>query len=417
MRTRALFSIGSIIVTAACTSGDSRPAAATGDSGTPDSGIAIGDARPAPDTGPAAACPEGHPMGDFYGKPTVDVWIGEHGPFTFVYDTGAPYSGMDHSVQDVVGAGPYEVGVGGISVELAYIRSFDAAAFGFDGIEGVIGGDVMGRYAVTLDPMRSRFWLDETRDDAALSACDHVEGDPVETDVVINQYLYVRGAAEDEDGWFLVDSGASLGAMPDGIFDTLQARRERPYLGGFYTPAAIGTFWARLTTVAHLEVAGRRVEHITTRTLPDRLLPTPVFSDGQPLLGVLPSGYLRRFLITVDHPRATLRLDAYSGVALRDETQFFPVGIALDDSLEAPIRVAQVLAGSAAEEQGIEVGDEILRVDGRAMAALTPAQRPWSLVRPGSGAIVEVVVRRGDGPERAVSLETRDLLTVPGVGD
>lgn len=414
MRAALVFFIGLFVLTAACSGGDDVPASAP-DAGARDSGISVGDARPAPDAGHVATCPEGHPMGDFYGKPTVEVWLGEHGPFVFVYDTGAPYSAMDLSVEERVGEGPYTLGVGGVEVELAALPVFDAAAYGFDGIEGIVGADVMGDYAVTLDAMRSRFWLDETRDDASLLACDHVDRDPAEAPMAISGYLYVRGSAEDEAGWFLVDSGASLGAMPDGIFDTLQARRERPYLGGFHTPAAIGTFWARLTTIAHLEVAGRRVEHISTRTLPDELLPRATFSDGLPLLGVLPSGYLRRFLITVDHPSRTLRLDAYAGVPLRDDTSFFPVGIALEETLEPPIRVAQVLDGSAAREEGIEVGDEIVRVDGRDMATLTPAQRAWVLVRPAAGESVSVVVRGADGAERTVALEARDLLTAPDV--
>jgi len=387
------------------------------DAGGVDAMIEVGDAAPEHDAGAEAECPEGFPLGDFYGKPTVQVHLGEHGPFVFVYDTGAPSSGIDDDVHGTVGDGPYDLEVGGREIEVPYMRPFDATALGFDGIDGILGGDVMGSFAVTLDVERRVFWLDEERDERALLACDHVEGDPAETAMAINQYLYVRGTAEDEEGWFLVDSGASLGAMPDDIFDRLQERRPRPALGGFYTPAAIGTFWARLSTVGRLEVAGRAVENIATRTLPDDLLPGGRFSDGRPLLGVLPSGYLRHFLVTVDHPNDALRLDAYTSMPLREPAQYFPVGIGLEDSTDPPFRVAQVLAGSSADEQGVEVGDEVLRVNGRAVAAMSPSQRPWSLVRPGPGETVGVTLVDGEGAERTMTLEARDLLVAPPIGD
>ena len=140
----------------------------------------------------------------------------------------------------------------------------------------------MRTMVVTIDPMRGRYWLDSARDEAALLACEHVAGDPATVPYLEQDYLFVPGSVETLDGWLLVDSGASLGATPDVHFDALQATAPRPALTGFYTPAAIGTFWARLSTLSSMEVAGRRVDRITTRTLPANLLPAPVTPDGGP---------------------------------------------------------------------------------------------------------------------------------------
>jgi hypothetical protein len=408
------------LITAACGGSDGGGAGAGGSSGS-GGGAGVGGSAGAGGSagvgggagaaGSPAVCPDGFELDDYAGKPVVEVTINGQGPFRFVYDTGAPYSGLDDATAAVVGGGPYTLELGGKSVDIEFIGSTPMEQFGLGETEGVLGTDVMGGFAVTLDVSRKRWWMDAARDEAALLACDHVDRDPVDVPYEAQDYFFVPGSAEGLAGWFLVDTGASLGAMPDAIFDTLDAAHPRPSLGGFYTPAGIGTFWARLTAVGELEVAGRRVGHIVTRTVTDDLIPPPVIDD-QPFLGVLPTGYLRHFLLTVDHPAQQIRLDGYAGMPDEEPSQFFPLGIALEASTELPLRVAAVLPGSSAAEQGVQIGDEVESVAGKSMASLTPYQRPWALIAPKSGAVAKVVLVRGGSPI-SVDLEARDLLVDP----
>ena len=280
--------------------------------GTAGSGGSAGSAGAGGSAGAAVGvCPTGHPLGAVARKPTVQVKFGDKGPFEFVYDTGAPTSVMDTATFKQIGQGPYEIHVADKTIPLGYMTTTSIAQYGIPGIDGILGADVMGGHSVTLDVKRGVFWMEAARDESDLLACDHVEKNPVDVPYVYQHYFFVPGKAEGLEGWFLVDSGASLGAMPSGVFDTLQAKAPRPAIGGFYTPAGIGTFWAQLTTIGSLEVAGRAIKNITTRTIPEGMIPLPQL-EGGPFLGVLPNGYLSHFLVTIDsarrgHPHGWLR--------------------------------------------------------------------------------------------------------------
>ena len=390
----------------AAPSGGAAGAASGGSGGTAGAGGAGGTAGTS-----SASCPEGYPLTRLSGKPVVEVSIGDKGPYAFVYDTGAPDSGMDPALYDLIGAGPYTLKLGGKEVALDMLTVFPVKQYlNSDKVWGVIGANVMRHFAVTLDDQRSRFWLDDTRDEAALLACTHTTGSPVEVEYVESSYLFVPGKAEDKPGWFLIDTGASLGAMPSSVFDALDAAHPRPALQGFYTPAAIGTFWAELTSVGSLEMAGQKIEHIVTRTVTDDMIPAPKL-DG-PFLGVLPTGYLRHFLLTVDYPAGKLRVDGYAGMPPREPDGYYPLGIGLEASTEPPIHVSQVLPGSSAEEQGVQVGDEVVDVAGIDFASTTPYQRPWLLLDDTEHTQRTVTLLR-DGKQLSVKLETRALLTDP----
>lgn len=359
-----------------------------------------------------AACPAGYPLSDIHGKPVIDVLIDREGPYSFVYDTGAPTSALDTSLHDELGAGPHVLTIAGKEIHVGGISSYPVQQYlGSTDVHGFVGTDVMEHFVVTLDASRARFWLDDARDETTLLACSHVAQQPVETAWVEAGYLFVPGDMEGRSGWMLVDTGASLGGTTKTTFDLLQSAHPRPALGGFYTAAAVGTFWSQLAGVGYLEVAGRRIEHIITRTMDDNVVPTPSTLDG-PLLGLLPTGYLRHFLVTLDYPAGKLRLDGYRDLDPREPSGYFTVGIGLEDNATPPIHVATVLAGSSAEEQGVQVGDVVAKAAGLSFASMPPAQRAWALMAPSAGSVIAVEIEH-EGVASTVSLETRDLLTDP----
>jgi membrane-associated protease RseP (regulator of RpoE activity) len=241
-----------------------------------------------------------------------------------------------------------------------------------------------------------------------------VEAKPAEVPFLQRMYVFVPGKAEDMDGWFLVDSGASLGAMPDPIFDALDAKRPRAALEGFYTPAAIGTFWARLATVATYEVGGKSVSRMLVRTMPDGLIPLPTKGfAGKPFLGVLPSGFMSHFMVTVDYAHKLLRLDAAKGAKLADTNLVYTSGIGLDDgTTDPPVKVSHVLPKSSAEEAGVLPGDEIVSIDGSSAATMDPYARPWRLVGEPPSQTIKLKIARGQATME-LSVETRDLLLPP----
>ena len=134
------------------------------------------DANPSPDVPiVAAVCPDGQPLGMLANKPTFSVTINGQGPYTFIYDTGAPTSLLDSAVRAQVGAGPYSIKVGGRTLAASSLQDSNIAqTFGISGAQGIIGTDLLGPFVVTIDRERGRMWIDTALDEGALGACSHV---------------------------------------------------------------------------------------------------------------------------------------------------------------------------------------------------------------------------------------------------
>ncbi|APR79551.1 Hypothetical protein A7982_04898 [Minicystis rosea] len=350
-----------------------------------------------------AVCPEGVAIGDYAGKITVDVMIDGTGPHSFIVDTGAPTSAIAKSVGS---SGMHEVTVAGRSRTVNLPSNWTTVG----GQTGILGTDFLGAFALSVDYARQRLWLDDTIDEASLRACDHVEGDPATVAYTTHDYLMVPGSLEGVSGTFLLDTGASLGLVPDAMFDSLSTAHPRPALDGFYTPAAAGTFWSRLSTLGTMEVGGKKVDHITTRTAPQTFFTGLDVPAGTTMLGFVPSGFLRHFLVTVDYPKETLRLDGYKGDTFVEPAFGYFAGISLERAL-SPIHVTAVLDGSSAEEQGIQIGDEVSAIGGAPVSSIPAANRAWSLASPAPSKITVTIVR--DGMPMDLQLDTRDLLMGP----
>jgi hypothetical protein len=361
----------------------------------------------------AAACPDGYEMGVLANKPTVAVVVNGHGPSTFVYDTGAPGTLIDSRLRAAIGPGPDTLVVAGRTLDAGTLPATDiAATYGFSGAMGIIGTDLLGRFVVNVDRARGRFWLSDHLDDPALAACSHVSGAAEIVAFTFSQYLYVKGQLEDVPGWFLVDSGATLGAVNDSVFATLLDHRPRPVLPGFYTRAGIGAFWAKMSTVGSMQVGSHlRVDHVPVRTIPDGILPAPPASDGTPFLGLLPNGFLRHMMMSVDYPGHRIRWAPFLADSLSEPSFLYSVGIGLEANVTQPPRAATVLAGSSAESSGIRAGDEILRIAGTDASTLGPDSAEWALTSFSAGASIPVTIRRTT--TRTVTLVATDLLTAP----
>jgi predicted aspartyl protease len=362
----------------------------------------------APDSGPS--CPTGYPLTRWGGKFLVQVKFNGYGPFTLMWDTGAPTSVFDLGIENKVGTPPYVISVGGKRIVFSTkIGSYDLRGEGYP-VDGVIGTDVLQQVAVTADPQRQVFWVEGTPDTAALAACSHVEGKPVTLDLTENHYFFVKGKVEGADGWFALDTGASFGFVTETAFTTLQTAHDRPAIQGFYTPAVGGTFWAKLSTLGSIELGGWKVDHLALRTGPDNyILGAP--SDGVPFIGVAPTGFVEHFLFTVDYGAKQLRLDGYKNDPRRGPT-WYAMGIGLQESTDVPTLVGQVLPGSSAETAGVQVGDELVSVGGISIDGLDPASRPWAVVSENPHQGIAVVIQRA-GAKQSLSIDLGDILTDP----
>jgi S1-C subfamily serine protease len=162
------------------------------------------------------------------------------------------------------------------------------------------------------------------------------------------------------------------------------------------------------------EVDALAVTGILTRTIDDDLLPPPKSIGTDTLLGVLPSGFLHHFMVTIDFGQNKLRLDAKKDDALAEAPGMFVTGISLEETMSSPVHVTGVLPGSAAADAGIAAGDEIATIEGKAIGDIDAFTRPFRLASPQNGATVHVeILKAGASAPTAYTLDTRDLLKAP----
>lgn len=362
---------------------------------------------------PLAVCPEGEPFRLVTNKIVVDVSIDGGPKQKWFLDTGNPETVADSTIASKVEGKKVKLTAGGLTKELAPSVMDVRSASRMD-VVGVLGQDFFGE-VMTVDYPRSRLWIETELDEAALAACDHVAGKPSTVDAKYEDFLFVRGTAEGKPGWFMVDTGASMGVMPKSVFAALDAAHPRPSLGGYYTPAVAGKFWARLTNIGYLEVGAHRVERILTRTTNDKMLPQPAgLTAEEPLLGVLPSGFMRHFMVTTDFKKHKLRLAPGKDDTLREPTSQYPVGLSIAENLSGPVIVSGVLPGSSAAAAGIVEGDTLVSVGGTKMESMDPYERPFRLAAANDGAHVLVEVDH-EGTVTTHDLVAHDLLTPPAL--
>jgi S1-C subfamily serine protease len=138
--------------------------------------------------------------------------------------------------------------------------------------------------------------------------------------------------------------------------------------------------------------------------------------DERPFLGVLPGLFFKHFVVTFDYPAGELRIDGFVDDPRREPSMAYPFGFGIAESLQTPIVITQVLAGSSAEEEGIAVGDVLVEIGGHAMANLDAYSRSWTMVGFEEGQTVSATLTHED-VEYEVELEARDLLTDPVLGE
>lgn len=352
-----------------------------------------------------AVCPSGFPLEEIGYKWTTEVMVDGAGPYHFIVDTGAPTSLLD---KKVAGAGTHVLRAMGEERELA-VSSASLTDYGITG-DGFLGADFFGDRVLTFDPKRKLVWLSPTIDEAALAACEHVESVGSTVDFELQNYVMVQGQIEGRSARLLIDTGATFGAIEKNVFAALNAAAPRPTLGGFYTPAGAGTFWASLTTIGSITVGDRTVSRILARTADGEILSSNTPYDD--VAAFVPLGFFRHFVLSMDYPNHQLRLTPYRGDTMTEPAQRFVVGIGLNESLAPPIVVTSVLPSSSAADEGVMVGDELVSIDGKSIGSLAPASRGWALTSPTAGRKVSVVLQR-DGQTLTKSLVTRDLMFGP----
>lgn len=340
---------------------------------------------------------------------------------TLLLDSGAPLTLLDNDHFTALDDGVHavdltagELGFPGLPVlafdVINYVQSREPS------LDGLIGGDILGAFAFSLDYAGGRIWLDDAErelpdeaDPAALDDALEIEADVAgggvfgipggSREVGATRFL-VRAEVEDlpEPFWVLIDTGASSVVLANEVVDLLTAE-GRPRLDGVTVGTAEGAQTAYFTRVGSMRLAGAELDSVPVLVLPDDGLFESVSQEvDRPVLAVVGGTYLRWFLATLDYPGGRLILRPYRDASHIDPDEFVGVGFEMDPSANQ-WRVSTVYPGTDAEAEGLEVGEVVYSLDGTEISGL------------GSGEVDAVVAGFGLGEELPVGIERAGAMT------
>lgn len=374
--------------------------------------------------------------------PSVDVGIDDALPRNFLVDTGAPLSMLDTDSYSDYGDGRHAVALDGfgLTIESIEVAAFDVFAYEQDpatAYNGIVGGDVLRHFALTVDYKDPRVWLhdglpggvpdevdtgglepaDEILVEVAGGGTGIVPGDCPDgcgtidigaTRVLVEVWL----ESQSEPVTLLVDTGASAVVLTEDVVAGL-GDPGRPRLDGVTVGTANGTVTAYFTRVSSLRLGSAEHTSASVLVLPDPELFGSLEDEvGKPVVGLVGGSFLRNFLVSIDYPAETVTLSRYASPTHLDSDEFVRVGFSLM-SVDGDWVVEDVYPGTDAAGEGLLSGEVIASIDGQAIAGTSRATVSSLLGRFSLGEHVPVGVERGAGVD-TLMIEVQDLLPAYG---
>lgn len=343
----------------------------------------------------------------------LDATINGAGPFHLILDTGMPIPGVlllenervkGLHLQDsggrvpVAGAGGEgasgeAVMASGLSIELGDLKLEKSSALvtprprGFPStIDGVIGGSLFFDYVVRIDREHER--LDLLRpgtwtppEGASIVPLDRQDG---------KIFVDVKVAVGDEEpvaAHVVIDTGAghaiSLNAREDGRFAPPKGSIDSSLGRGMK-----GVVLGKSGRVRRIELGSFAFENVVA-AFPIDKYQRPGGADFHD--GNLGEEILKRFTVTFDYAGKRMALEKGKGFDEAFEHEM--LGCDLEWEENGAMAVHDVMPNSPAASAGIEDGDRVLAIDGRALDALGESGVRKALIADGKE--VRITLKRG----------------------
>jgi hypothetical protein len=348
-----------------------------------------------------------------------DALINGKGPFRLIFDSGAGVNVLIPAIARQLGLveeGPVlkatGAGSGSILAQAANVTSVRAGDLVLHdqkfyilpmpwgdrpGPVGAVGFEVMRRLIVTVDYQREQ--LGFSLPQAFTYAGDGVKV-PIEP-MRVSPGIEVKGCVNSASGVFGIDTGdeGSLEVEQRFVSQHALVRQLSPKYHG-YAGSGIG---GAMPPAYYSRVKSLRIgEAEVTNVLAD-LFDGQAISDENS--GNIGTRVLRQFTVTFDLPHGVMYLEKNSNWGKPEV--FNRAGIIID-SIQMDQKVMNVLPGSPAAMAGVEIGDVLLQIDGRAPSDDPLLQDDPAFWQP-VGTVVHLTVLHG-GRMRKVKIRLKDLL-------
>ena len=350
----------------------------------------------------------------------VDAMVNGKGPFAFIVDTGghtiltpatvaalglesqgaAPSAGAGEETSTNGYVKVREIAVGGMRMrdQIAFTLDFGSSATeGFE-VGGMIGFEFFRRFVVRID-----------YGGRAMTIIDPARFDPRNAGIPLRFRFYdhvpqVDGRFGGLPGRFDIDTGSRTEVDLTTPF-VERARLRDAYPGGVLAvdgwgvggPVKSHVVRGKSLTLGTVTVAGPVASLATAKA--------GSFSDAN-YEGNVGSGFLKRFVVTFDYAHQVIYLKPL-GTPPIDAGTFDKSGMWINLG-DGGFRIADVAAGSPANDAGLMVGDIIVAIDGKTAVSIALSEaREMLRMRP-DGTVVRLDIMRAGTPSAcAIALRSQ----------
>jgi hypothetical protein len=267
-------------------------------------------------------------------------------------------------------------------------------------VDGILGADVIRRFVTTVDYQKQTVSFSKLVSDAQRAPS------PTPTASLSAKGNRIVMPFTLRDGWIIVktrivgDGWSNEGSDEEMILDTGAAlttfSRDRARRLGLNLSRAKPTTMVlpigRLTYLPHrlreIEFAGVTFDQTASVVVATQ---EGLFTAGTET-SLLGANVLRHFRLTIDYGRRQLTLDRVADEQ-RDPDEYTSIGV-LPKLRDGRYYVSGVVSGSPADQEGIEMGDEITALGGRAIEDYSFSELVDALRGPEHSS-VDITLRRG----------------------
>ncbi|MSP15246.1 MAG: hypothetical protein EXR73_01315 [Myxococcales bacterium] len=361
--------------------------------------------------------------------PTVAGSIDGAAPVRFLVDTGAPITILDVDSFPDLTPGPNTVSLDAFGLRFPEydVAAWDLFATPPGTLDGIIGGDLLIGFALSVDYRGERAWLADPFDPALLPGSDEVEPErtaPVfllgggRSQIPTGHLVHVpptrviaglRLEGRMEPIAAVIDTGATSLVLEESLLDELGDSARRPRLGEITVVTANGPvagYWTRVYRAGLEGGDAAPVSDVPVLVIPGTELFAAISAEvGLPVRAIVGGGLLRYDLTTIDYPAELLRFSRYVSTDHIPVDEFVSVGFTVVDDGAGDWRVDEVYSGTDAFAEGLLRGESVLRFGGRALAGLSLGEVygllsqyvlgdevPVAVARPGGVAVLSVLV-------------------------
>jgi hypothetical protein len=357
---------------------------------------------------------------DFDGDVIVEAMLNGQGPFAFILDTGGhdiltPEAAKSLHLNPVGAGSSGGSGEGTLPVQYAHVdrmdiggatlrnQTFSVIPLQYDAIErgakpvlsGILGLELFERFAMKLD------YRNKTLSFEPLSTYRH-DGAGVAVPIFFNDdNPLLKAAIDGISGDVALDTGNSGSVIVQGIWADAHGLKQQMMSGYSSLGFGAGGASSNWSNRANFEIAGSTFPHIIASYAADK---KGAFSSRTEAANV-GDRILANFTLDFDYGHDVIWFEPVPGFVY---PPFGRLGLTTDKERSEAFKVAAVASGTPSAEAGLQIGDEIMSVDGVPSAQMSG----WDfarVMRQPPGTKVELSIVR-NGQQQSVTVILRELL-------